>query len=127
MVILGIFLSTVFGLLLVIDTESTNSGTAKWHYVIPTITGIILIAIPQIQNIRKSHTIRYNKTGLTAKLLGFKTFGFQYDNVKSIHLNEELLQIEVIGMETISLSRKRYNHNSLLQLKQIIEQHKTQL
>jgi len=42
MVILGIFLSTVFGLLLVIDTESTNSGTAKWHYVIPTITGIIL-------------------------------------------------------------------------------------
>lgn len=125
-VIIGVILCIGSGALIITRSDDVAASTASIIALLAALLGIVLIAIPQILNIRKSDTIRYNKRGLTAKLLGRKTFGFEYRNVTSVILNDQLLQIEVLEMDLITLSRKRYNQNSLLQIKQLIELHKTQ-
>ncbi len=124
--VIGAILCLGCGTYVIASNDTDSNSTTSVVALIASLVGIILIGIPQIQNIRKRNTIRYTKSGLTAKLLGRKTFGFQFKNVTSVFLNEELLQIEVQEMDVITLSRKRYHHNSLLQIQQLIEQYKTQ-
>lgn len=125
-VIIGAILCLGCGAYIIIGHDPDAPSRADLIVIVAAFLGIVLIAVPQIQNIRKSNTIRFNNRGLTAKLLGRKTFGFEFRNVTSLLLDEKELQIKVTGMELITLSRKQYHDNSLLQLKEVIEHHKTQ-
>lgn len=120
-IILGVILCVISGTLIVTSNKADITTTNP----IPVITGIIgiaLIAIPQIINVRKANTIRYNKRGLTAKLVGHKTFGFEFSNIEATHLKEKQLEIVTKNGERISLSRKQYNQKSLQKIIDLITQ-----
>lgn len=117
---LGAVLCLIFGTLIVIQD-------ATLWYVIPAFIGIALLGIPQIKNVRQRNTIKHNNSGLTAKLLGFKTFGFQYQEIEKVQLSDTGLIIKVKGMEEVTLSRKRFQETSLEELNTLIQQKTTQL
>lgn len=116
----GAVLSLVFGTLVVIKEPTI------W-YVVPAIIGIALLGIPQIKNVRQRNTIKHNNSGLTAKLLGFKTFGFQYQEIETVQLLDTGLLIKIKEMDVVTLSQKRYQQQSLQQLYTLIHQKTTQL
>ncbi|GAK75966.1 MAG: hypothetical protein ABJN73_01690 [Nonlabens ulvanivorans] len=110
----------VFGTLIIIDG-------AHLYYIIPAFIGIILIGIPQIKNIRQRNTIKFTNTGLTAKLLGHKTFGFQFKEIEHYDLTEKGMTLKVNKMDEVTLSRKRFQEDSLTQLHTLIQQKTAQL
>lgn len=112
--ILGVLLCMVFGILLI-------THQALPIYIIGTLIGLILLAVPQIININKRNTIKYNNTGLTAKLLGFKTFGFQFTDLDNHQLTSDALILTINNTDVITLSRKRFNDQSLQQLHTLIQ------
>lgn len=117
---LGSVLCFVFGVLIVVNE-------VQLYYVIPAFIGIMLLGIPQIKNIRKRNTIKFTNTGLTAKLLGHKTFGFQFKDLEQYSFTEKGLNFKVQGMDEVTLSRKRFQQKSLEQLHTLIQQKTAQL
>ena len=111
---IGAILCFVFGFLII-------SKEATLYYVIPAVIGIALLGIPQIKNIRRRNTIKYNNTGLTAKLLGHKTFGFQFQDIERYSFTDKALIIKIKKMDEITLSRKRYKKESLEKLHTLIQ------
>ncbi len=110
----------VFGTLIIVDG-------AHLYYIIPAFIGIILIGIPQIKNIRQRNTIKFTNTGLTAKLLGHKTFGFQFKDIEKYQLTDAGLIIKINEMDKMTLSRKRFQEESLTRLHTLIQQKTAQL
>ncbi len=117
--VIGAILCIVFGFLIITDDAPVT-------YMIPAFIGITLLGIPQIKNIRHRNTIKYNNTGLTAKLLGRKTFGFQFMDIEQFSLNEKELILNIKGMDLVTLSRKRFQEKSLQELHTLIKQKTTQ-
>lgn len=118
--VIGSVLCLVFGVLIVVNE-------VQIYYVIPAFIGIMLLGIPQIKNIRERNTIKFNNTGLTAKLLGHKTFGFQFKDIEDHTFTEKGLIFKVQGMDEVTLSRKRFQQQSLEQLHTLIQQKTAQL
>lgn len=118
--VIGSVLCLVFGVLIVVNE-------VQIYYVIPAFIGIMLLGIPQIKNIRERNTIKFNNTGLTAKLLGHKTFGFQFKDIEDHTFTEKGLIFKVQGMDEVTLSRKRFQQQSLEQLYTLIQQKTAQL
>lgn len=117
--VIGALLCLVFGGLIITDNAPVT-------YMIPAFLGITLLGIPQIKNIRRRNTIKYNNTGLTIKLVGRKTFGFQFLDLKQCSLIEKGLLLKINGMDEITLSRKQFQENSLQELNTLIQQKTTQ-
>lgn len=118
--VIGSVLCLVFGVLIVVNE-------VQIYYVIPAFIGIMLLGIPQIKNIRERNTIKFNNTGLTAKLLGYKTFGFQFKDIEDHTFTEKGLIFKLQGMDEVTLSRKRFQQQSLEQLHTLIQQKTAQL
>ncbi|MGJ8684570.1 MAG: hypothetical protein ACSHWW_08100 [Nonlabens sp.] len=116
---IGAVFCLICGILIVRDQTTI-------YFAILGIIGIALIGIPQIKNIRRRNTIKYNNTGLTAKFLGRKTFGFQFSEIEHISLIEKGLILNIKGMDEVTLSRKRFQEDSLQQLHTLIKQKTTQ-
>ncbi|EAS19917.1 hypothetical protein BBFL7_02317 [Flavobacteria bacterium BBFL7] len=118
--VIGALLCLIFGGLIITDDATVT-------YLIPAFLGITILGIPQIKNIRRRNTIKYNHSGLTAKLLGFRTFGFQFKDIEEVELSDTRLLLKIKEMDEVTLSRKRFQEDSLTQLHTLIQQKTAQL
>ncbi|PRP65959.1 hypothetical protein [Nonlabens agnitus] len=83
---------------------------------------ITLFAYLSMDSFTTSNAVSYGSKSVTMKLLGHKTIGFLFADVKQVRLQDLGLLIRVEGLEDIKLSRKRYTDQSLEQLHTIFKE-----
>lgn len=110
----------VFCAITAIGVLNFNEQFSVW-FALSGMVGLSLIGIPQIKYIRVRNVITIYRNGLTFKLVGHKTFGLSFKDVKQVQLTPQDLQIITLG-EEFALSRKQYQLDSLEYLKELIEQ-----
>ncbi len=70
------------------------------------------------------NSVSYSHKSITISLLGRKTFGFLFNELKQLDLSEKGLYLKVKGQEEVKLSRKRYADQSLEKLYKILKEKK---
>ncbi len=65
--------------------------------------------------------ISYDNYGATFKLVGNKTFGFRFSELKDVSISDRGLLIVIEGMNDVKLSRKRYQEKSLNDLYNLLK------
>lgn len=85
---------------------------------------ILLFASTSYDSFRYSNLVGYDHTAITLKLMGRKTMGFLFKDVEQVDLSDKGLLIRVKGMDVITLSRKRYQQQSLEHFYNIIIKNK---
>ncbi len=115
-----IFAAIIFAIVAIIlfylETPSQLSLTAAG-------LSVTLFAFTGIDNFKHTNLVNHDNQSATVKLLGRKTFGFRFKAVKKVSLLEKGLLIEVDGQEPITLSRKRYKEQSLIEFKNLIHKY----
>ena len=87
--------------------------------------GVTLFAYLSMDSFTTSNAVSYGSKSVTMKLLGHKTIGFLFSDLREARLQEQGLLIRVNGMEDLKLSRKRYTDQSLEQLHTILKEKTT--
>ena len=65
--------------------------------------------------------ISHDNYGVTFKLVGSKTFGFRFSELKDVSLTNRGLLIMIEGIDAVKLSRKRYQEESLNNLYNLLK------
>ncbi|ARN77909.1 hypothetical protein BST97_07785 [Nonlabens spongiae] len=67
------------------------------------------------------NVISYDSYGVTLKLVGSKTFGFRFSELKDVTFTDKGLLIIIEGIDAVKLSRKRYQEESLINLYNLLK------
>ncbi|PQJ19789.1 hypothetical protein BST94_05970 [Nonlabens xylanidelens] len=93
-----------------------------------SITALIAVTLFYFLNFdgfTTRNSVSYSLKSITVKLIGRKTFGFTFKELEQLDLSEKGLYIKSKGMDAVTLSRKRYQDNSLTQLHKILQEKST--
>lgn len=93
----------------------------NWGYILMA-TGIIVMAGFNLSYVWQPDAITYTQSGATIKLIGRKTFGFKFEDIDAVEMTASDLVINTTDGRSFSLSRKRYQQQSLIKLKELIHQ-----
>lgn len=74
-----------------------------------------------------SNIISVDRYGATLKLVGDKTYGFRFSDIKRLDFSDRGLLIGLREMEDVKLSRKRYKEESLNQIYKLLQSKTQQL
>ncbi|SCY17210.1 hypothetical protein SAMN05192588_1493 [Nonlabens sp. Hel1_33_55] len=99
-------------------------GPIVYAYIAAGVA-ITLFAYLSMDSFTTSNAVSYGSKSVTMKLLGHKTIGFLFTDLREVRLQELGLLIRVDGMEDLKLSRKRYTDQSLEELHTILQEKTT--
>jgi hypothetical protein len=88
---------------------------------IMALAGVVIIAGFNLSYVWQPDIVTYTGSSCTIKLIGRKTFGLTYDEIRSVKMLGEELLITIDSDKTFSLSRKRYHNDSLVRLMELLE------
>ncbi|AGC75241.1 hypothetical protein LX97_02385 [Nonlabens dokdonensis] len=89
------------------------------------LIAITLFYINSFEGFSTRNSVSYSLKSITIKLVGRKTFGFTFKELEVLDLSEKGLYIKSKGMDAVTLSRKRYQDDSLTQLHTILKEKTT--
>ncbi|WP_339686339.1 hypothetical protein [uncultured Nonlabens sp.] len=93
----------------------------KLYSSIAALTAVTLFYFNSYEGFSIRNSASYSRTSITVKLVGRKTFGFSFKELEKLDLSDKGLYIKSKGMDAVTLSRKRYEDNSLSQLHNILQ------
>jgi hypothetical protein len=93
----------------------------KLYSSIAALTAVTLFYFNSYEGFSTRNSASYSRTSITVKLVGRKTFGFSFKELEKLDLSEKGLYIKSKGMDAVTLSRKRYEDNTLSQLHNILQ------
>jgi hypothetical protein len=93
----------------------------KLYSSIAALSAVTLIYFNSYEGFSTRNSASYSRTSITVKLVGRKTFGFSFKELEKLDLSEKGLYIKSKGMDAVTLSRKRYEDNTLSQLHNILQ------
>gem|GEM_PF-1540260 len=97
----------------------------KIYSSIAALAAVTLFYFNSYEGFSTRNSASYSRNSITVKLVGRKTFGFRFKELEKLDLSGKGLYIKSKGMEAITLSRKRYEDNSLTQLHYILQEKST--
>jgi hypothetical protein len=93
----------------------------KLYSSIAALSAVTLIYFNSYEGFSTRNSASYSRTSITVKLVGRKTFGFSFKELEKLDLSDKGLYIKSKGMDAVTLSRKRYEDNSLSKLHNILQ------
>jgi hypothetical protein len=97
----------------------------KIYSSIFALIAVTLFYINSFEGFSTRNSVSYSLQSITIKLVGKKTFGFTFKELEKLDLSEKGLFIKSKGMDAVTLSRKRYENKSLIQLHNILKEKST--
>lgn len=97
----------------------------KLYSSIAALAAVTLFYLNSYEGFSTRNSASYSRTSITIKLVGRKTFGFSFKELEQLDLSDKGLYIKSKGMDAVTLSRKRYEDNSLTQLHNILQEKST--
>ncbi|MFT6097071.1 MAG: hypothetical protein ACJAXY_000208 [Nonlabens sp.] len=97
----------------------------KIYSSIFALIAVTLFYVNSFEGFSTRNSVSYSLQSITIKLAGKKTFGFTFKELEKLDLSDKGLYIKSKGMEAVTLSQKRYENNSLIQLHQILNEKST--
>lgn len=89
---------------------------------IAALTAVTLFYFNSYEGFSTRNSASYSRMSITVKLVGRKTFGFSFKELEKLDLSDKGLYIKSKGMDAVTLSRKRFEDNSLTQLHNILQE-----
>jgi len=97
----------------------------KLYSSIAALAAVTLFYFNSYEGFSTRNSASYSRSSITVKLVGRKTFGFRFKELEKLDLSDKGLYIKSKGMDAVTLSRKRYEDNSLTQLHNILQEKST--
>lgn len=92
---------------------------------IAALVAVTFFYINSFEGFSTRNSVSFSLKSITIKLVGRKTFGFTFKELEKLDLSEKGLYIKSKGMDAVTLSRKRYENDSLTQLHKILQEKST--
>jgi len=114
-------LTSAGGILIVLALISWWLEGPDYVAYIAAALGVTAFTVLSMDGFTSSNSVTHGSKSVTMKLLGSKTIGFLFEDVRQVSLQEQGLLIRVDGIEDIKLSRKRYTDQSLEELTKLLK------